>query len=476
MSLANRTLAAVACVTGLVLGALVALGGTEIGGAAVAGLAFGALLLMNLELGLAAWVALSLYEAVPAVEAAVKGATVLMFLVWLGAVVNRQALLTGLLRRHGRLVAAVLLLLVWLTMSITWSERPDTGVVLWQWYVAAAIFFMVATLVTEERHVRWVLVALVAGIVATAVIGFGGTPLGSGLPFLEAAVGNQDRLQGGVDDPNFFAVLLVVGLALAGALVLVVRRASARVGLPAVIVLLALGVVATQSRGGVVALAAGAASALVVFRGRRLPLLGFVLFVLAITGLAFSAAPTALERVTTVEGGGTGRSDIWKVAVAMAADRPVAGVGIGNFGVHSPRYVDDLGPLERTDLVAEKLLVVHSAYLELLAETGVVGLGLFVAVVLGGLSAAWRAARRFEALGRRSMSILASAVVVATVAFLAGATFVSTGYDERLWILLALGPAMLAMARRQDAQLQVPAAFELEGPAPVDRVPVLAGR
>jgi len=65
---------------------------------------------------------------------------------------------------------------------------------------------------------------------------------------------------------------------------------------------------------------------------------------------------------------------------------------------------------------------------------------------------------------------------VATVAFLAGATFVSTGYDERLWILLALGPAMLAMARRQDAQLQVPAAFELEGPAPVDRVPVLAGR
>jgi O-antigen ligase len=125
------------------------------------------------------------------------------------------------------------------------------------------------------------------------------------------------------------------------------------------------------------------------------------------------------------------------------------GVGIGNFAVHSPRYVDQVGPLERVDLIAEDLLVAHSFYLELLTETGVIGLGLFLLVVGGGLAACWRAARRLDQLGERSLAALALSIFVAIVGVLAGGVFVSGGQDERLWVLLGLGPAMLAVASRR---------------------------
>jgi O-antigen ligase len=91
---------------------------------------------------------------------------------------------------------------------------------------------------------------------------------------------------------------------------------------------------------------------------------------------------------------------------------------------------------------------VHNTYLQMLAEAGVVGLGLFAAFVTGCLAAAGRAARIFRHRGRPTAEVLAQAVLVATIAMLAAAVFVSAGVDKRLWILLALGPALLALAQR----------------------------
>jgi O-antigen ligase len=200
-----------------------------------------------------------------------------------------------------------------------------------------------------------------------------------------------------------------------------------------------------------------------VFRSHRLALLGTVVALAAVALVLFAAVPGVSERFTTVEEGGTGRTDIWKVAISVAEDNPIVGVGIGNFSVHSPRYVDDLGPLERVDLVAEQLLVTHNAYLELLVETGIVGLLLFLTVVVGSLTAAWRAARLADLIGERSLAILAQSVFVATVAFRAGAVFISSGYDERLWVLLGLGPALLAIAAREERSAVLAAAPTIPG-------------
>ena len=446
----HRIVGALGCFGGVGFGVLTALSSVPIGIGAVVAVAFATLVLLNLEVSLVVWTFASLFEATPALELAVKGATVLVFLAWLAAFAYRPGVLGDLLRRHGPLVAGVAGLVLWLTVSVAWSERPDVGLTLVSWYLAGVVFLMTSTLVADERHVRWVLAALVAGTAITALAGLGGTPFGAGLPFVDSAV-LEDRLQGGLADPNFFASVLVAAIALSGGLLAGARGLLARAGLLALIGLFTLSVAATQSRGGLLAFLAAAVAAVLVLRGRRLVLLGLVGFLLAVSAVAFSASPDALERVTTFEEGGTGRTDIWKVSLAIARDHPVMGVGIGNFAVHSPRYVDQVGPLERVDLIAEDLLVAHSFYLELLTETGVIGLGLFLLVVGGGLAACWRAARRLDQLGERSLAALALSIFVAIVGVLAGGVFVSGGQDERLWVLLGLGPAMLAVASRRAA-------------------------
>jgi hypothetical protein len=47
--------------------------------------------------------------------------------------------------------------------------------------------------------------------------------------------------------------------------------------------------------------------------------------------------------------------------------------------------------------------------------------------------------------------VLARAVLVAGVGMLVSGVFISAGVDRRLWALLALGPALLAAARRDGA-------------------------
>jgi hypothetical protein len=83
----------------------------------------------------------------------------------------------------------------------------------------------------------------------------------------------------------------------------------------------------------------------------------------------------------------------------------------------------------------------------MLAETGIIGLVLFLLVLGLSLSTSIRALRLARAEERRDLTALAQGVVVAQVGFLAAMFFLSIGNDFRLWLLLGLGPALLAAVR-----------------------------
>ena len=76
------------------------------------------------------------------------------------------------------------------------------------------------------------------------------------------------------------------------------------------------------------------------------------------------------------------------------------------------------------------------------------GLGLFLAVIAASLGAAWKAAPMFERRGDQALGTLARGVLVAAVGVLVAAFFVSLGSHPVLWLLLALGPAVLTVAVR----------------------------
>jgi O-antigen ligase len=97
-------------------------------------------------------------------------------------------------------------------------------------------------------------------------------------------------------------------------------------------------------------------------------------------------------------------------------------------------------------LIVDRPSFAHNTYLQLFAEEGIVGLALFLALVGASLRSAYSAANRFERRGQRDLSTLARAVLVATISMLAAGMFLSAALDQRLWLLLALGPALLTLA------------------------------
>ena len=76
-------------------------------------------------------------------------------------------------------------------------------------------------------------------------------------------------------------------------------------------------------------------------------------------------------------------------------------------------------------------------------------MALFLAVILGLLSCSLKAIRAFERDGNLLMEILARAQLVGTIGLLSSLFFSSDEFNKQLWLLLAMGPAMLAMAGYQ---------------------------
>jgi O-antigen ligase len=343
---------------------------------------------------------------------------------------------------------------LWISLSLVWAE--DVGKAaheLWRWYVGALVLAVVATSLRRTRDIRLVIGGFVVGVVASVVIGLVHDPLGGAAMAVPATSPTQGRLIGGLGDPNFLAAAIVPAIVLAVALMAVVQ-ASARRALLILAAVMVVGLAATESRGGLVAAAVAFGAALLVMRGRRGRILGAGVGVLLIGALYFAAHPSGLHRINTSDSG-NGRTELWEVAWRISAHHPLVGVGLHNFTVYSPRYVRQAGALSYVDLIAERPHVVHNTYLEVLVETGIVGLGLFLGVIGASLGAVWRAAVRFGQSGAFRWETLARGVLVADIGVLTAAFFVTVSSQPMFWFLLALGPALLVVAERRNDEASV---------------------
>ena len=403
--------------------------------------------LFNLPLAIALWIPLVYLARLEITGAAPTLAALLIAFAWLGTLRSRRAEAATLVRLNAAVLVLAAVFLVWITLSIAWATQTDLATEdYWQWFLVAAALLVVTTTIARPEHVRLLVAFFVVGAVLSVIVAMFGDELTTSATAVEVAADEQRRLGGGSADPNFLAVGLIPAIVLATALFrpgrLAINAAAA-----AAAVVLTVGFAATESRGALVAGGIALVAALVFFRGRRAYVVAFVGLLVAATAAWFALNPHAWERITHFDTAGNGRSDLWQVAWRMAEDHPVAGVGLNNFTFESRRYVSQPGKLEFVALIVERPHVAHNTYLQFLAETGVVGLLLFLAVMLACLRAAWAAARRFQLRGQYEHEALARGVVVAGIAAAASSFFVSNGQDLRLWLLLALGPALLSSAR-----------------------------
>ena len=337
-------------------------------------------------------------------------------------------------RRNRTWTYLALVLAAWSLCSAAWALSP--GVALSNGFrLAQGLLLLVITYaaVRQRRDVMLVLGALVAGGLATTAIGFA---TGASVTYNQWGALVPKRFGGFTGDPNELGAQLIPAVVLC--LILAAapgRRLIRAAGVGATLVLLA-GLAATASRGAALGLVGALVFAPVLVRGIRLRAaiaaaagLGVAVLLVVLVNPASIA-----QRLSSFSGGGTGRSDLWRVAVKMTEDHPLGGVGAGNFPTAAPQYAQTV-PVARPDLVYIDPHVVHNTYLQFFAETGAVGGVVFVLLVLIALSRAREATRIAEgSLDAR----ISQAVLVATLGYLIAVFFISAAYEKPLWILLAI--------------------------------------
>jgi putative inorganic carbon (hco3(-)) transporter len=331
-------------------------------------------------------------------------------------------------------------------------------------FVLVVLVVLLATTRSRIRGVVWTLLGagvLLGGLaVVQSVTGDFGNDFGGLARIKHAHIhGNvfQPRIAGPLGDPNYFAQILLVLVPIA---LFLGWRESSRprraLAFAAGGVILVASVL-TYSRGG--ALALGVVLLLsVLVNGVGPRVLGGGLVLLLAAGYLLPQGFT--ERLATVSEIVPGQEDevlqrdssfeerllLGGVAWAMFRDRPLLGVGAGNYTVHFDDYVDRVGSTARDYGSADEARYPHNLYLELGAEGGVVALITFIFVMGGALVLLFRARRAFLASGDPYLAGLAAAVAIGLVGYLISSLFLHGHFQRYLWLLVGLGAALYAVS------------------------------
>jgi O-antigen ligase len=194
-------------------------------------------------------------------------------------------------------------------------------------------------------------------------------------------------------NPNDLAAMTLLMLGLTAGVLVTEKRGLFRHASLIGVVLLTLLIFMTQSRAGIVGLAAFGLCAFVGTRRR-----GQMMLLVAVAGIVVATlAPatvwqrlgglrqaTSVERLGDVdpEGSAAQRYRIWQNAWEIIGDHPVSGVGLGAYGAANYQYSPRLGRVDT-----------HSTYFNVLAELGVPGLAIFLTLVFGTMLSAERVRR-----------------------------------------------------------------------------------
>jgi O-antigen ligase len=158
---------------------------------------------------------------------------------------------------------------------------------------------------------------------------------------------------------------------------------------------------------------------------------------------------TSLTEVGEVEAGIDpslrGRTAEMGAALAMFWDRPLTGVGFGNFAAKYPDYSAELG-VDVRDTPREA----HNLYLETAAETGLIGVAALAGLFAAALAALAAGRRRFRRMADVRSDAIGFAVAVSLVGYLVTSVFLHMAFARLAWLVFGIALAFPSVARAED--------------------------
>lgn len=334
----------------------------------------------------------------------------------------------------------------WMCVSSLFALHPDQ--INEQWIKVLKITGMtvvVLMLVSERRHVEW--------MIWTIVVSIGYYGVKGGIFTLRS--GGNFRVWGPagtfIDDNNAIALALIMVIPLMYYLQSLLHNKYARHAFTAAMLLCGLASLGSYSRGAAIAMAA-----MIVFfwlKSNNRMLIGLL--------LAFTVPVAVLmmpsqwhERIDTIntyeeDDSAMGRINAWHMATNLALDRPLVG---GGFEIYDPEVFQKYAP------VPADVHAAHSIYFQILGEHGFVGLVLYLA--LGILS--WRNGSAIVRLARPHPELawsarLARMVQVSLLGFSVGGAFLSLAYFDVPYYLMVALAATRAIVGRETLALRAAA-------------------
>ncbi len=337
---------------------------------------------------------------------------------------------------------------IWISLTCVTAIDPATAYPWWLEYIKIFVMFCVATIALNSVNTLRILMmvtALALGYIAYEI---------NFLYLVDSYLGVYHNGWGGLDN-NGAGLMLAMGAPLCIA-VWDMERRWWRWIFASLIPPIVHAVLMTYSRGAMVALALAAPLIIVRSRHPKQMMLAAVAVGAMLPVLAGQQIRDRFFSVQQYEEDRSAQSrfESWRAAWHIATDHPVFGVGIRNSQIISYQYGAD-----------EQGRVIHSQYLQLLADGGFPALTLY----FGMLFSLWMSLRRTRLLARggtrdedRHALGIALGVETAMAVFCLGAVFLSLEVFELPWLLVLLGSQVRALyyteaeAEAERAALETP--------------------
>lgn len=327
------------------------------------------------------------------------------------------------------------LFVLWMTFTTFFALDPDGG---WQGWDRTFKVQLFALLTVMLIHGRDRIVPLVWVIALS--LGFFGIKGG----LFVARTGGEHLVWGPpgsfIEDNNALALALIMTVPMLYFTFTEAKNRWLRLGLGGAMILTCAAVLGSQSRGAALA---GVAMALVmVAKSTHRVRLGLAMMVV-LPILVLSMPQSYFERVESItayeqDNSSMGRIRAWRVAMAIAAQRPIGGGFNAIIEENYRRFAPDVAQ-EVDEKAPGHFSEAHSIYFKVLGEHGIPGIALFLVL---GISA-YRAAGRIVAEHRDKPetewgSRLAAMIQVSLVGYAVGGAFLGLSYFDLFYCLVAL--------------------------------------
>ncbi len=214
------------------------------------------------------------------------------------------------------------------------------------------------------------------------------------------------------------------------------------------------GVIVTNSRGGMLGLAAAIVFCILNSKHRIVNLL----IVIMITLLFIPIIPDQFwSEAKTISEVGEGTADLrikyWEAALKIYLDYPIIGVGAGNGGVVLPQYVGEFFG----DPATQWGRVFHGTIPQIMAELGTIGLISFLIMIFYIVKFMLKIKKKKIMSDSDHKSVqMANAIIVSLITYLVTGAFISTPYYPQFYSLLTLAIILHFINEREELPAESP--------------------